>query len=523
MDGALPRPLDGTQGVAGTPFWSFDSHYIVFAAQGKLQKIDASGGPVQTLCALPAGFGGGFWTRDDQIVFGTAINNGRGLQRVSAFGGEPTPVTSLAAQETGHLYPSLLPDGRHFVYLRTMIAGNAGIYLGSLDAKPNEQASKKLLSDPSPVVYVPPIDSSGNGYMLFVRSGTLMAQPFDEKRLEMAGQTAAIAERVSNILGGAGFSASPSGALVYHAGGPLGGQQLTWFDRQGKNLSTLAEPFVLQAASAPALSLDGRRVAYARNDPSGGTNIWLIDLGRDNISTPFTVGTGNNTNPIWSPEGSRIAFFSQRDGVNAIYAKSSNLVGAEELLYKEGKPSDPPARGPISWSHDGRFISYGGGASGVWVLPVDASAGRKPIQLVGQEFGQGAARFSPDGKFFTYISLKSGKYEVYVRAFDPSGSAPSTNGGEWIVSKDGGNGAHWRADGKEIFYMAPPGTIMAVEVKTTPTFEPGTPKPLFKINAGSLYWEVSPDGQHFLVPLLMGANSAAPYTVVLNWQAELRK
>jgi len=523
MNAAQPRPLDGTQGVAATPFWSFDSRYIVFAAESKLQKIEASGGPLQTLSVLSAGFGGGFWTPDDQIVFGSAINNGRGLVRVSAHGGEPTPVTSLSAQDTGHLYPSLLPDGRHFVYLRTMIAGNAGIYLGSLDAKPNEQASKKLLSNPSPVVYVPAINSGGNGYLLFVRSGTLMAQPFDERRLELAGQAAAVAERITSTFGGGGFSASPSGALVFRAGGPFGGQQLTWFDRQGKNLGTVAEPFVLQAASAPALSRDGKRIAYARNDPSGGTNIWLIDLARDNISAPFTVGTGNNTNPIWSPDGSRIAFFSQRDGVNAIYAKASNLVGGEELLYKEGKPSDPPARGPISWSPDGRFISYGGGASGVWVLPVDGSAERKPIQLVGQEFGQGAARFSPDGRFFTYVSLKSGKYEVYARAFDPSGSAPSTNGGEWIVSKDGGNGAHWRVDGKEIFYLAGRGIIMAVDVKTTPTFVPGTPKPLFKTNAASPYWEVSPDGQRFLVPVRVGANSAAPYTVVLNWQTELRK
>jgi serine/threonine protein kinase/Tol biopolymer transport system component len=517
MDSTVPRPLAGTELVVGIPFWSADSRYVVFSVQGKLEKIEASGGPAQVLCAIPGALGGG-WTRDDQIVFST--NNRSGLLRVSAAGGEPAPVTALSGQEALHVSPSPLRDGHHFVYLRLTDPANGGVYLGSLDAKPGEQASKKLLSDTSLVEYVASSDSNGSGYLLFTRSGTLMAQPFDENHLETVGQALPVAERVaSNIALGNGFSAS-NGALVYRAGGPLGEQQLTWFDRQGKSLGAVVDPFIINAASAPALSPDGKRIAYARSETSGNAQIWLFELARG-INSPFTVGSGDNRNPIWSPDGSRIAFFSRREGTGGIYLKSSNLGGGDELLYKATK--DAPVGPPISWSRDGRFITYGTGGIGVWMLPVNGPGERKPMQLVGPEFNQRAARFSPDEKFFSYISLKSGRDEVYARAFDSSGGpAAKASGREWPVSKDGGDGAHWRGDGKEIFYMAPDRTIMAVDVKTNP--EPfGTPKPLFKTNARVPYWEVSPNGQRFLIPVQVGANSPGPYTVVLNWQAAVKK
>jgi dipeptidyl aminopeptidase/acylaminoacyl peptidase len=253
---------------------------------------------------------------------------------------------------------------------------------------------------------------------------------------------------------------------------------------------------------------------------SGNTDIWLFDLARG-VPTRFTVEPGANTNPIWSPDGSRIAFVSTRGGVQGIYQKPSNLGGGETLLYKAA--GDLPVNAPSSWSHDGRFILYGTGGVGVWLLPVEGAGDHKPTRLLTGEFGKRAARFSPDDRFFSFISRKAGRDDVYVRTFDPSGLVGQPGGGEWTVSKDGGDGAHWRADGKELFYMAPDRTIMAVEVTTTPTFQPRVPKPLFKTNAATPYWEVSPNGQQFLIPVQVGATSAAPYTVVLNWQAALKK
>jgi hypothetical protein len=212
------RPLAGTENAVGTPFWSPDSRYIVFYSEGKLQKIEASGGPVQTLCHADGVVYGGFWTRDNRIVFGMS----GGLLEVNAAGGVLSALTNFGGGEID--FPALLPDGHHFLYLRYLGANAGGIYLGSLDAKPNEQAPKKLLADVSAPVHVPSMDPTATtgGYVLFVRGGTLMAQPFDDRRLDMAGEAVPIAERVSS------FSASANGALVYLASAPSAGERLTW-------------------------------------------------------------------------------------------------------------------------------------------------------------------------------------------------------------------------------------------------------------------------------------------------------
>jgi len=516
LDAVEMRPLAGIENAVGSLIWSPDSRYLVFSTQGKLQKIEASGGPAQTLCSIAGADLGGLWTPDGKIVYGTSAG---GLLQVNAAGGAPTALTSLSSGEIAHVLPALLPDGRHFLYARVEGPMAGGIYLGSLDAKPNEQSAKKLLPDFSVVAYVPSSDpgASASGYVLFVRGGTLMAQPFDNQRLDMAGEAVPIAERVSNLTG---FSASSTGALVFRAGAASPGERLTWFDRKGNSLDAVGDPTVFAGNSPRALSPDGKRAAFSRTDPqSGSTDIWLYEFARGGVSRRFTTDPGEDVNPVWSPDGNTIAFAGRRGGAWGIYQKASNLAGGEELLYKS--PDLAPL--PSSWSKDDRFLLFSGAAISVWMLPLHTSDS-KPKALLRSKFNERGARFSPDGRYFAYVSNSSGKDEIYVRPFDSSSSGAQPAGETLMVSKDGGGAVRWRGDGKEIFYRVPGGDLMSVEVSTTPVFQAGAPVSLFKPPAPSnLNWDVTADGRRFLFAVPVGQNSAAPYTVCLNWQSALKR
>ena len=512
LDAVQLSALAGTEGAGGTPFWSPDSRYIVFSQGTKLDKIEATGGPVQTLCAVAGAVLGGFWTADGKVVYG--VNGLVPLMEVSSSGGSPTPVTKTASGEARHGFPVLLPDGKHFVYQRATSPTAGGIYLGSLDAKPEDQASKRLLNDASAVSFI--ATGADRGYLLFVRMGTLMAQPFDTKRLELAGEAIPIAEQLGALSAQGNFSTSATGVLVYRTGGGAE-QQLTWFDRQGKSSGAAGEPFLSPGASAPAISPDGKRVAFARTDAqSGNSDIWLLDFARGS-NTRFTFDPGADQNPVWSPDGSKIAFLGQRGNKWGIYQKASNLLGEEELLYDSGGAATPPT----GWSRDGRFLLFQMGGAGVMALPIE-NREHKPIPLLTTEFSQRGPRFSPDGKLFSYLSAETGADEVYIRTFDPSGApAQQASGGKWMVSKGGGGGAHWRADGKEIFYFTG-GTMMSVEVTPGPSF--GVPKPLFKAQSNSiLLWDVTGDGQRFLIAVPAGVTAGTPYTVIMNWPSLIEK
>jgi Tol biopolymer transport system component len=282
----------------GSPFWSPDSRFIGYPFDNKLKKIEATGGPPQTLADLPGGWGAGAWNQDGVIVIGST----KGLFCVPASGGVPDQITTIdpARLKRSHHCPSFLPDGRHFVCIRGSTAGEkSGIYLGSADAKPEQQSSKVLVASNWGPVYAPSSDPD-TGYLLFMREGTLMAQPFDNRRLELRGQPTAVAEQVGDNGGGtggyAGFSASANDVLVYWRGG--GDRQLTWYDRGGKALGTVAEPGDYRDL---ALSPDGTRVAY-RKRTGQTSNIWLLDLFRG-TSTRFTFGSAMDSTPVWSPDG----------------------------------------------------------------------------------------------------------------------------------------------------------------------------------------------------------------------------
>ncbi|HEY6904954.1 MAG TPA: hypothetical protein VI216_11650, partial [Candidatus Acidoferrales bacterium] len=363
----------------------------------------------------------------------------------------------------------------------------------------------------------------------FLRSGALLAQPFDTRRLELTGEPGAVAEQVSV----ADFSVSSSGVLVYRVGvflhdtDPSGitQGQLTWFDREGKVLGTIGETGLYRTL---ALSPDGKQVAFERVDPQDANhrNIWLYEFAHG-VTTRFTFDPKWDTGPVWFPEGSRIAFGSNRSGQFDLYQKASNLASEDELLYKS-----PQLKMPSSWSPDGRFLLYHFviSPSQVWALPLHGGAAdRKPVPVASSNADEAMGRFSPDGRWVAYESNESGGYEIYVRPFDVSsgpGSSPARGRpvtGKWMVSKGGGGSPLWRGDGKELFYLSPDGMAMAVEVSTSGVFQAGVPKPLFRVPAGLVFWDVSSDGKRFLLPAPSAATSATPFTVVLNWQAALKK
>jgi len=432
LDSLSIQALAGTEGAVGAspPFWSPDSRFLGFFAGGKLKKIDASGGPPQTVCKAAAESRGGTWNRYGVIVF--SLDPFGPLYRVSAAGGEPIPVTALdqSRLETSHRWPYFLPDGRHFLYfVRSSQAESGGIFVGSLDGK----ETKRLLATTLNAAYAPP------GFLLFLRNETLMAQPFDSKELQLTGEPFPVAERVAFNpgLGRGAFSVSENGMLAYRSGSGQINQPL-WFDRGGKQIGSLGAAGLYLTLW---LSPDETRAAVDRSDPQTGTNdIWLFDLLRG-IPSRFTTDPANDSNPLWSPDGSRIVFTSNREGVRSLYQKIASGAGNEEVLLKSSEEKVPD-----DWSLDGLFIVYQTLNSktkwDLWVLPM--SGERQPFPFLQTDFNEQEAQFSPDGKWMAYTSDESGAPEVYVQTFPASG-------GRWRVSTGGGSQPKWRRDGRELF------------------------------------------------------------------------
>lgn len=508
--------------AGGTPLWSPDSRFVGYLSEGKLKKIEASGGPPQTVTDLPSDslWGGGAWNQDDVIVFS---DQQVGSFRVPASGGVPIQITStdFARHENSQFGPSFLPDGRHFLYVRSSTdEGKSAIYLGSLDAKPAEQSSQALVASNSQAVYVPSADpSTGTGYLLFTRGVTLIAQPFDIRRWELKGQAAPVAERVKSNTAGANhvpFSASANGALVVPRNRPLG-TQLTWVDREGKVMGTVGELANYFAVGGLRLSLDGTRLAVTKYRAGGAVNIWLLDLSQGGASTRFTFGSRIDVSPVWSPDGSRIIFSSNRDGQYNLYQKPANGVKDEEILLKSSE--DKTA---TSWSPDGRFLLYTvvhpKTKGDLWVLPLEND--KKPVPFLRTEFNETQARFSPDGHWVAYTSDESGQAEVYLRSFSMNSAGTAVEAGaKWQVSNGFGAEPRWRGDGRELYYRSRDGKLLAVEIATHPAFRAGPPQPVGLLTVAS--WDAAGDGRRFL--FISDPIGPASFEMVLNWQAGLKK
>ena len=517
MDALESRALPGTE-ASGTAtfFWSPDSRLVFYSVSGKLKKVEVTGGPPLTLCDVPNVVLSGSANRDGVIIFGLNLGT---IQRVSSAGGTPLPVTALNAGLNGgrkdntHGFPVFLPDGRHFLYfVRSGSSENTGIYLGSLDSKPEQQAPKRLVATNFGARFVPFPDGEG-GVILFDREGTLLAQPFDLRRLETVGEAVPVAEQLGSFLGSGFFSASGNGILVYRSNA-AGNARLGWLDRRGKSLAVSGDPHTFRDL---ALSPDGTRVAAVRIDLSNW-DIWLTAF-PGGADTRLTFDPARDRSPVWSPDSKRIAFTSDRAGKFDLYQHASNGAGQDELLFNSDN-----IKVPTDWSRDGRYLLYWDQdpktKRDLWVLPMDgASSERKPVPFLRTDFDEDYGRFSPDVHWIAYESNESGRLEIYVRPFP----AAQGGGGKWMVSHGGGTQPRWRGDGKEVFYLAPDGGVMAVPVSTKgAAFEVGTPAVLFKgpPNEG---WDVSADGKRFLFPIPSGDNVQAPFTVVQNWMSLLKK
>ena len=513
FDALEARPLDGTEG-ATRPFWSPDSRFLGFFAGGKLKKIAASGGSPQTLCDAPSGRGG-TWNRNGVILF--VPSTGDRVYRVAASGGAASPVTRIdeSRGEFGHTWPFFLPDGRHFLYVSygTRAArpeDASSVFLASLDS--NER--RLLFHARSNVAYVPLSAGASQGHLLFWQSGALNARPFDAKRLRFTGEAFPVAEQV-RFVGGSGtaiFSASESGVLAYQSS-PRGElSQLIWFDRSGKRLESVGP-----AADYyhPRLSHDGRRIAVAIIDPQTAySDIWIHDLGR-RVSTRLTFGPGVNIFPTWSPDDERVVFASNRKGALNLYVRAASGTGQDEALLAPATTS----RFPTDWSGaTGRIAFYTSlPAADIWTLSV---ADRKATAFLATPFNEGSPQFSPDGRWMAYASAESGTVETFVQTFPASG-------GKWQISTAGGSYPRWRRDGKELYFVAPDSTLVAVEVATGSGFAAGTPKPLFrapvKLMDIGFQYDVSPDGNRFLINTLEEDSHAGSITVVQNWMGEPQK
>jgi eukaryotic-like serine/threonine-protein kinase len=516
LDSLESRQMRGLAGVAASAFWSPDSRFIGFYLQGKVMKMDVTGGPPETICELPGGgWGGGAWNRNGTILFST----GKGLMRVSDTGGAP----SMLLAEAHTASPSFLPDGVHFVFQRSWdVPQNSGIYLGSLDWNAEQQTARRLIASQSNVVYAP-LPDPAVGYLLFVRESELLAQPFDARKLELAAEPVPVAQNVA-MAGPLQFSAAATGVLAYHPGTSTASNifatsRLTWFDRTGKALGTAGEP---GAYNTLALSPDGARLAvdHTERGPEGqNTDIWLYDFSAG-TPTRFTFNPGIDWMPVWSPDGKEIAWSSYRDDGENLYRKPSNGAGKDELLLKSAE-----TKSANDWSRDGRFLLYSsfGKGSDLWVLPMTGED-RKPRIYLQTEFHESQARFSPDSRWVAYASNESGVNEVYVRPF------PDASAGKWIVSKGGGNQPHWRRDGKELFYISADSKMMSADVSTGAGFKSAVPKALFPAPVlggasatNTTRYDVSPDGKRFLINTVGDAGNSLAMTVVLNWQAALKK
>jgi Tol biopolymer transport system component len=502
LNSLTAQPLPGTEGGV-RPFWSPDSRYIGFIAEGVLKKVDVSGGPPTKICDAPGGSDGS-WSPEGVILFdGTGADP---IYRVAAAGGTKAAAVKpdTARKETTVGWPEFLPDGRHFLYL---VAGekpeDSAYWVASIDS--NERT--KLAPAQTLVTYAPP------GYLLFVRDKTLVAQPFDAKALKMTGEPIPLAEKIgTDNVGLARFSVSRNGVLAYRTGET--GGRLLWRDRAGRELETLGDP---GDYANPAFSPSGDRLAFNLNDSRNGKgDIWIRDLARG-VNSRFTLGAGNNFRPVWSPDGGEIVFTSDRDGSSDFYQKSTRGSGGEKLILKSDEP-----KSASSWTRDGRYIGYASRnqktLSDAWALPTFGD--RKPIPISAGPFAETQPMFSPDGRFVAYVSNESGRDEIYVQTFPDAG-------GKWQVSNGGGSDPSWRGDGKELYYRSPDQKLMAVEIRGAGDFQAGIPQTLFfvRVRPGNPRNKYAPsaDGQRFLIAAPLGRDAMSPTTIVLNWPAGLGK
>ena len=495
--------LARTEG-ASFPFWSPDGRSLGFFADGKLKKLNLDGGPVQTLCDASTGRGG-TWNKDGVILFTPSGTLGVGLYRISASSGTPTQVTvpDKTLNEDSNRWPLFLPDGIHYLYSAINLSGRRdlySIYVGSL----NSNEKRLVVKAKGNGAYAAP------GYLLFYRDQTLFAQHFDTRKFELTGEPVPVLTEVQFFprISEAVFAASTAGLLVAQRNADSGASQLLWFDRKGQQIGVALNPGIYGNIM---LAPNGRAVASDTTDlASQNTDIWTYDL-ETRSAKRLTFDPAIDSLPVWSPDGSRTVFASNRELKFDLYLKDTNGAQEEKVI-----PQDGPDRFPTDWSRDGKYVLYGRGPD-LWFLTFPEL---RATQFLKAASTLKTGRFSPDGKWVAYSSNESGRWEIYVTSF------PEAHG-KWQVSNTGGDQPRWRGDGKELFYLSTDSKIMAVPVKTGSNFDAGTPTALFQANPREMVatselfsYDVSNDGQKFLVNASL-KTAMTPMSVVLNWSAKL--
>jgi len=495
-------------------FWSPDSTFVAFGDSKTLKKISASGGPPETLAEI-APVLGGTWSPDGTILIGTV----RGIMKVPAGGGTLTPVTKPASEREAHAHPVLLPDGRHFLYLRGLPPGMRTVVVGDLNAAPEAQSTSPVVTTDYGVA-VTQASAGGPPLVLFLRNDTLLAQAFDMATLALTGSPVTVMEQVAGIPNGALglFSVSKNGTLVYRTV-TGSNRQLTWFNRQG---DIVGRPGERAPYGTMKVSPDGTKAVVVQNDPrqAGNSDLWIVDLA-SGASTRFTFDPGFDGQPVWSPDGRFIAWMAQRNNQMGLYRKAADGTGTDELL---AAPKD--FTNLTDWTHNGFLIfTIGGDVQALPVTP-DASGNRTPIPVIQSPANERGAYVSPDNRWIAYMSSETGRDEIYVQPFSVGGKAS----GKWMVSRGTRGMARWRADSKELMFVNGDGAVVAVDVAAGPAFQASAPKKLFQMpldllsnqNVGTLA-DAPRDMQRVLMVMPVQESAQRELAVVLNWQASLRK
>jgi Tol biopolymer transport system component len=485
--------LEGSENAVAH-FWSPDSRFIAFFADGKLKKIPAAGGPAQELCNAPLAMVGS-WGQDGSILFSRL--DPPGIYRVSDAGGE---VTRVAAPDPSRhqvtcILPHFLPGDRRFLY----IAGKepSELMVASLDGREN----RALGHTDSGVQYVPP------GSLFFVRrDGSLFVQPFDAQTVRFEGEARRLAANTHFFFGPsyAPFCVSQTGVVTYQAAPRF--SQLVWVTREGKEVDRLGDAAVIRGLR---ISPDGGRAAVdIRNAQVGSSDIWVFDLGRG-VSTRLHSDPMDEVLPLWSADGSKLFYRSDRKGPPDIYEIAVDVPGSEKLVLEL-----PGVQQPEDASRDGRVIAYLNEVAttmfNIELLPLDGQS--KPRRWLPGPFNQTSPRFSPDGRWIAYESEESGDSEVYLALTD--GGAQKRR-----LSPGGGRLPRWRRDGRELYYIAPGNLVMAVSVTPGPVWQAGEPKPLFRLGEEIQNYDVAPDGSRFLVKRPAEKSQASLLHVIVNWPA----
>lgn len=502
-----PRLVADTRGASG-PFWSPDGAFIGFAADAKLKRVPAGGGPVQNICPIATDLGA-TWSASGDIVL--APWNRTVLQRVSASGGTPQPLTvlDLQRQENSHRWPYFLPDGRHFLFTaRSSVRENTAIYVGSRDSRD----VKRVLLAQSQAMYAPP------GYLLFAREGTLMVQRFDQSKLELTDEPLAIVGGLEHVTPSASamFSVSADGSVLSWLEAINTKAEVGWFDRAGRKIAPiLSGRDYLQ----PRLSPDGKLLAVVVPDPdSGNRDIWLKNLITGEL-TRFTSNPANDWHPVWSPDGAFLAFASDRTPHSSIYRKPVHGNDVESLVMSADENVFPD-----DYARDGSSLLYHQDNSAqrtiaIWLKPLTGSS--TPREVARNSFDQRDGRLSPDGKSVAYVSNESGTAEVYVKPLDGATKVR--------VSMAGGSHPEWSHDGRELFYLNGASELMSAAVDRAGGIEVANQHALFRTCYGAHNllgsespYDVSADGQRFVFACRITGDKEPAITVQVGWQGMLK-